>query len=169
MKRLLSVLVVGVIGIWLGQAAPRVYAHGSVPFGDLNDVHACVKQVGGQLRQITSGNCLPSELIDHWNRIGPQGQQGGQGTPGISGYETLVSTIPFDKENQKLLFITCPGVKRLLSCFANIDGPQIGNYHIREIMSNSELNQCRIEARENPEDDILEWQLEGRAICATVD
>jgi len=60
-------------------------AHGSVPFGTPNVIHACRAAIGGNLRQITAGNCLGSERIVHWNITGPTGATGPAGATGATG------------------------------------------------------------------------------------
>ncbi len=85
MKRPISVLVMGVIGLWLGPAAPTAYPHGDVPFDTPNVRHACRVINTGNLRDITSGDCRPSEAIVHWNITGPAGPQGPRGEKGETG------------------------------------------------------------------------------------
>ena len=60
-------------------------AHGSIPFGTPNVIHACKNNSVGTLRQITSGNCSGSETIVHWNVTGPAGPVGPRGPVGATG------------------------------------------------------------------------------------
>jgi hypothetical protein len=86
MKRLISVLVMGSTGLWLGLEPPSVSAHGTVPFTTPNVVHACRVVLTGALREITSGNCLSlAEAAVHWNITGPTGPAGPAGPAGPTG------------------------------------------------------------------------------------
>jgi len=60
-------------------------AHGPVPFGTDNVVHACKGALIGNLRQITTGNCSASETVVHWNITGPAGAEGATGATGATG------------------------------------------------------------------------------------
>jgi len=59
-------------------------AHGTIPFGTPNVIHAC-RSTSGALRQITSGSCTGSETIVHWNITGPAGAAGPAGPRGATG------------------------------------------------------------------------------------
>lgn len=85
MKRWMGGLGLAGVGLALGLAAPQVDAHGTVSFGTPNVVHGCRVILTGILRQITSGNCLPTETVVHWNITGPQGQTGATGPAGPQG------------------------------------------------------------------------------------
>jgi hypothetical protein len=60
-------------------------AHGPVPFGTANVVHACKGTLIGNLRQITTGNCSAFETVVHWNITGPAGAGGATGATGPAG------------------------------------------------------------------------------------
>jgi hypothetical protein len=60
-------------------------AHGTIPFGTPNVIHACRIAASGALRQITSGNCASTETIVHWNITGPTGPTGARGATGATG------------------------------------------------------------------------------------
>ena len=64
------------------------HAHGDVPFTALNVIHGCrstAKSNAGALRQITTGTCTTSEVIVHWDIIGPAGPPGAPGATGAPG------------------------------------------------------------------------------------
>lgn len=61
------------------------FAHGDVPFGTAGVIHACREPFTGLLRQITSGTCLRTESMVHWNVTGPQGIPGDPGPAGPQG------------------------------------------------------------------------------------
>ena len=63
-------------------------AHGDVPFTALNVIHGCrstAKSNAGALRQITTGTCTTTEVIVHWDIIGPAGPPGAPGATGAPG------------------------------------------------------------------------------------
>jgi hypothetical protein len=60
-------------------------AHGPVPFGTPNVIHACRSAFFGSLRQITAGNCSGTETVVHWDIAGPAGPAGPQGALGPAG------------------------------------------------------------------------------------
>jgi hypothetical protein len=60
-------------------------AHGTVPFGTPNVIHACRGALLGNLREITTGNCSAAETIVHWDITGPAGPTGSQGAVGPTG------------------------------------------------------------------------------------
>ena len=60
-------------------------AHGDVPFGTAGVIHACREPITGLIRQISSGHCLRTETIVHWNITGPMGPAGAQGPQGFPG------------------------------------------------------------------------------------
>ena len=59
-------------------------AHGTIPFGTPNVIHAC-RTGSGVLRQITSGSCQLGETIVHWDITGPAGPRGPAGPAGATG------------------------------------------------------------------------------------
>ena len=68
------------------------HSHSPVNFGTPNVIHAC-KSVGGILRQITSGNCAPPEVVVHWNITGPAAATGSQGATGVIDGEAIGPSI----------------------------------------------------------------------------
>ncbi len=61
------------------------FPHGDTPFTAPGVIHACRAPIGGVLRKIDSGNCLPNEAVLHWNIMGPQGVAGPLGPVGPAG------------------------------------------------------------------------------------
>jgi hypothetical protein len=59
-------------------------AHGTIPFGTPNVIHAC-RTSSGVLREIASGSCQLGETIVHWNITGPAGARGPAGPAGATG------------------------------------------------------------------------------------
>ena len=47
----------------------KALAHGTIPFGTPNVIHACKASTLGVLRQIDSGNCLSTEEVVHCHRL----------------------------------------------------------------------------------------------------
>ena len=70
------------IVIWAPLAA---FAHGDIPFGTADVIHACREPITGLIRQINSGGCLRAETIVHWNITGPMGPAGPPGPQGVQG------------------------------------------------------------------------------------
>jgi hypothetical protein len=79
-----------VVGLVLGLLAipALARAHGDIPFTATNVIHGCrstAKSTNGALRQITTGTCTSTEVIVHWDIIGPQGATGAPGAQGAAG------------------------------------------------------------------------------------
>lgn len=191
MKRLISVLVVGTTGFWLGLVSPSVSAHDPVPFGTPNVVHACRVGGNGSLREITSANCQPTEAVVHWNitgpagpagnvgptgptgdtgpqgpggPIGPEGPQGPAGQDGVSGFTSSVLNTSPSSSTFKSLEINCPLGKRAISCGAEVAGDtsSVGISTVRNFDS-----RCIIRATEMSSTDAS-WSIGGTANCAFV-
>lgn len=60
-------------------------AHGAVPFGTANVLHACRALAGGATRIVQSNNCSVLEEPLQWNITGPSGPQGAAGPQGATG------------------------------------------------------------------------------------
>ena len=72
------------IATMVGLALAAGVAYATIP--DSNGaIHACYKNVNGQLRVIDSGSCGPSETALSWSQTGPQGPAGPQGLTGATG------------------------------------------------------------------------------------
>jgi hypothetical protein len=83
MKRSMFAMVFALLAI-----PTLAHAHGDVPFTNANVIHGCrstAKSNAGALRQITTGTCTATEVIVHWDIIGPAGAPGVPGAPGATG------------------------------------------------------------------------------------
>jgi hypothetical protein len=83
MKRSMVAMVFALLAI-----PTFAHAHGDVPFTAANVIHGCrstAKSNAGTLRQITTGTCTATEVIVHWDIIGPAGAPGVPGAPGATG------------------------------------------------------------------------------------
>ncbi|MGH8479206.1 MAG: SUMF1/EgtB/PvdO family nonheme iron enzyme [Gammaproteobacteria bacterium] len=79
------VMAAAAVGLLMGLPTTVVYAHAPVPFGTPDVIHACRVILTGILRQITSGNCLLVEAVEHWSITGPAGPAGAAGPAGPAG------------------------------------------------------------------------------------
>ena len=152
-------------------------ALGAIPSGN-GTIHACYKDVNGQLRVIddeAGDDCLLSETAISWNQqgtqgnqgpTGTQGPQGGPGSGGLSDFEIVDSISPDVASSFVASLLPGPtGKQRISGGFDILSSPK----GAVEIVTSAPYNfgwHVRARIGGNFQGDT--WQLRAFALCATV-